>query len=158
MNKQIQQANHRLSLYFWASIFALITLVGCSSDADESGSDSIENIVWQWVSVTNQSTGEITSVPDPENYNLIFRSDGVLEGLADCNSFTGTYTKNGDFKINIASITMAFCGEASLDQQYLDLLSQVVAGGPDGAGGLALENAGGEQRMLFKNGGEAPNP
>jgi hypothetical protein len=30
-----------------------------------------------------------------------------------------------------------------------------VAGGPDGAGGLALENAGGEQRMLFQNGGPA---
>jgi hypothetical protein len=27
---------------------------------------------------------------------------------------------------------------ASLDQQYLDLLSNVAAGGPDGAGGLAL--------------------
>ena len=28
--------------------------------------------------------------------------------------------------------------------------------GPDGAGNLALETAGGEQRMLFKNGGPAP--
>jgi len=43
-----------------------------------------------------------------------------------------------------------------LDQQYLDLLSNVVAGGQDGASGLALENAGGEKRMLFKNGGTAP--
>jgi hypothetical protein len=50
---------------------------------------------------------------------------------------------------------MAYCGEASLDQQYLGLLGSVAAGGPDGAGNLALENAGGEQRMLFNNGGEA---
>jgi hypothetical protein len=28
---------------------------------------------------------------------------------------------------------MAFCGEESLDQQYLTLLGSVVAGGPDGA-------------------------
>jgi hypothetical protein len=47
-------------------------------------------------------------------------------------------------------------GEASLDQQYLALLSSVAAGGPDGASNLALETAGGEQRMLFKNGGPAP--
>ena len=48
---------------------------------------------------------------------------------------------------------MAHCGENSLDQQYVQLLSSIVAGGP---GGLALETAGGEQRMLFKNGGAAP--
>jgi hypothetical protein len=35
-------------------------------------------------------------------------------------------------------------------------LSAVVAGGPDGQGNLALENAGGEKRMLFVNGGAAP--
>jgi hypothetical protein len=51
---------------------------------------------------------------------------------------------------------MAYCGESSLDQQYLQLLGSIAAGGPDGAGGLALETAGGEQRMLFKNGGPAP--
>ena len=45
---------------------------------------------------------------------------------------------------------------ASLDQQYLAFLSSVAAGGPDGAGNLALETAGREQRMLFKNGGIAP--
>ncbi len=51
---------------------------------------------------------------------------------------------------------MAACGGASLDQQYFELLGDIVAGGPDGAGGLALETAGGEQRMLFSHGGNAP--
>ena len=50
---------------------------------------------------------------------------------------------------------MAACGDDSLDAQYLALLGAVAAGGPDGAGGLALETAGGEQRMLFVNGGVA---
>ena len=45
-----------------------------------------------------------------------------------------------------------FCGENSLDQQYLDLLNGVIAGGPDGAGGFALEWAGAEKRMKFSNG------
>jgi hypothetical protein len=43
-----------------------------------------------------------------------------------------------------------------LDQQYTQLLSNVAAGGPDGAGNLALETAGGEQRMMFRNGGAVP--
>ncbi len=51
---------------------------------------------------------------------------------------------------------MAACAEGSLDQQYLQLLSEVVAGGPDGQGNLALETPGGEKRMLFVNGGAAP--
>ena len=45
---------------------------------------------------------------------------------------------------------MAFRGEYSLDQQYLILLGEVAAGG------LALETAGGAQRLMFSNGGTAP--
>jgi len=120
--------------------------------------NSIQNIVWQWVSVTNQTTRQTTTVPAPENYTIIFNADGTLTGKADCNSFTGTYSQENGFTIKLGATTMAFCGEASLDQQYLQLLSSVAAGGPDGAGGLALETAGGEQRMLFKNGGPAPKP
>jgi heat shock protein HslJ len=106
--------------------------------------------------VTNQSTGEVASVPNPENYTITFHADGTLDGKADCNSFAGSYSQeNGGIIITLGASTMAYCGDTSLDQQYLSLLGNVVAGGPDGAGGLALESAGGEQRMLFQNGGPA---
>ena len=118
--------------------------------------NSITGIVWQWTSVTNQTTKQTTTVPTPENYTIIFNADGTLTGKADCNSFSGTYSQANGFTIKLGPSTMAYCGETSLDQQYLQLLSSVAAGGPDGAGGLALETAGGEQRMLFKNGGAAP--
>ncbi len=111
--------------------------------------------MWQWTSLTNQTTGETTTVTNPENYTITFNSDGTLNGKADCNTFNGTYTQENGFSITLGATTMAYCGDASLDQQYLGLLGSVAAGGPDGAGNLALENAGGEQRMLFKNGGEA---
>ena len=52
--------------------------------------------------------------------------------------------------------TLAFCGEDSLDQQHLDLLNRVVAGGPDGAGGFALEMTAGTERMEYRNSGSAP--
>ena len=92
----------------------------------------------------------------PENYTITFRKDGTLSGKADCNNFTGTYTQTSGFDITLGASTMAACPEGSLDQQYLQLLGDIVAGGPDGAGGLALETAGGEKRMEFKNGGAAP--
>ena len=115
----------------------------------------IQDILWQWVSVTNQSTKETTTVLDPENYTITFFADGTLAGKSDCNNFTGTYSQENGFTIKLGASTMAFCGEASMDQQYLTLLGSVAAGGPDGAGGFALETAGGEQRMLFKYGGAA---
>jgi hypothetical protein len=46
---------------------------------------------------------------------------------------------------------MANCGNSSLDQQYLSLLGSVVAGGPAGDRNLALEWAGGEQRLRFQD-------
>lgn len=118
--------------------------------------DEIQNIVWQWVKVTNQATGDTTTVPNPENYTIVFNPDRTVNIQADCNMVGGNYTLERDaFTIQLGPSTLAFCGEDSLDQQYLELLSNVVAGGPDGAGGLALETAGGEQRMEFQDGGPA---
>jgi len=115
-------------------------------------SNDITDIVWQWTSVSNKTTGEKTTVANPQVYTITFRDDGTLNGQADCNSFTGTYSQEGGFTITLGAMTMAACGENSMDQQYLQLLGSVVAGGPDGAGGLALETAGGEQRMTFVSG------
>ncbi len=67
-------------------------------------------------------------------------------------TFSGTYSQQNGFSIKLSAITQAYCGEASLDQQYTHLLNAVAAGGTDGQGNLALETAGGEQRLLFKNG------
>ncbi len=120
--------------------------------------NTITNILWQWTSVTNRPTGETTDVSNPPNYTITFRDDGTLNGQADCNTFTGTYTQADGFSITLGAVTTAACGDGSLDQQYLQLLGAVAAGGPDGTGNLALETAGGEQRMLFANGGAAPAP
>ena len=83
----------------------------------------ITNIVWQWTSLTNQPTGETTEVPNPQDYTITFRDDGTLSGQADCNTFTGTYSQEAGFAITLGAMTMAACGDDSLDQQYLQLLS-----------------------------------
>lgn len=145
------------------ALFALAALVACSTgggDTDTAtGSDpnAIQNIEWQWLSVTEQSTGNETTTPDPTMYTLNLFDDGTLSGKADCNNFSGAYSQENGFTITLGATTMAFCGEASLDQTYLQLLGSVAAGGPDGSGGLALETAGGAQRMMFKNGGPSPS-
>ena len=121
-------------------------------------SGAITNIVWQWTSVANRTTGETTQVANPQAYTITFRDDGTVTGKADCNTFSGTYSQEGGFFIMVTPDVMAACGGDSLDQQYFELLDAIVAGGPDGVGGLALETAGGEQRMTFADGGPAPMP
>ena len=136
----------------WAG---LVALAACAPAATPTRASQIQDIIWQWQSVTNQTTRETTGVSNPEVYTIIFYADGTFGGQAGCNAISGTYSQQNGFSVVPGASTMAFCGEESLDQQYLTLLGEVVAGGPDGAGGLALETPGGEQRMLFKNGGPA---
>jgi heat shock protein HslJ len=129
---------------------ALLALVACGSQQGSSSGDSLTGVDWRWLSVTDQSANDTTTVPNPENYTITFHDDGTFEGTADCNDIAGTYSTDNGFSITVGPSTLAFCGEASLDQVYLNLLNNVAAGGPDGAGGLALETAGGAQRMLFE--------
>jgi len=138
----------------------LIVAAGCAPLATPApeppaAGDSITDILWLWTNTTVQSTRETTEVPNPQDYTIVFYEDGTLSGQADCNAFAGTYSQESGFSIELGPMTMAACGDDSLDQQYVALLGSVAAGGPDGAGGLALETAGGEQRMLFANGGAA---
>ena len=150
-----------MALFLLVLVVALLLAARGQGNAESAspsqGPDTaILNIVWQWTQLTDQASGSaVTTVPSPEDYTLIFNPDGTFNGMADCNSISGTYSTQNGFFVNVQTSTRAFCGEGSLDTLYLQTLSQVVAGGPDGAGGLALETAGGAQRMQFKNGGSA---
>jgi heat shock protein HslJ len=146
---------NKQTIVLLVSLVIALLLAACKSTATSTPSNTITGIVWQWVSVTNQTTSEKTTVPLPRNYTITFNDNGTLEGKADCNNFSGTYSQQNGFSIKVGATTEAYCGDKSLDQQYLTLLGTVAAGGPDGAGGLALETPGGEQRMLFENGGTA---
>ena len=143
----------KYSILMAVLLAALFTMVACSSGDDEA--DSITDKEWQWELVKDQPAGDTTTVSDPENYTLVFRDDGTFSGKADCNEISGTYTQEGGFFLTLGPSTMAFCGEDSLDQLYLDLLNGVVAGGPAGDDRFALEWAAGEKRMEFIDGGAA---
>jgi heat shock protein HslJ len=130
--------------------------VSSGSSQSESAAGSIVGPEWQWETLIVQATQETTTVPNPENYTLTLREDGNFSGKADCNQISGTYSTDGGLSFTLGPSTMAFCGEESLDQQYLQLLGSVVAGGPSGDG-LALETAGGAERMEFGNGSAAAN-
>ena len=118
-------------------------------------SSDITNIVWKWQTLEDVAAGASTKVPDPNKYTIVFYDDGTTTGQADCNTFSGTYSQGTDFTISVTPDVMAACDQGSMDQQFLNLLDDVAAGGPDGAGGLMLQTAGGAQKLLFSNGGAA---
>jgi heat shock protein HslJ len=120
-------------------------------EARQAARGDWHNVTWKWTRLVDNAKGTTTNVPNPAQYTILFKTDGTFEGQADCNKIAGSYsTDNGNFTIKVGPSTMAFCGEQSLDTTYLALLSNIVAGGPDGAGGFALETAGGAQRMEFQ--------
>jgi uncharacterized protein YraI len=119
-----------------------------------AGTD-ITGILWKWQTYEDTVSGSSTRVDDPNKYTIVFNTDGTTTGQADCNTFSGTYSQTGGFTIAVTPDVMAACDLGSLDQQFLILLDDVAAGGPDGAGGLTLQTAGGAQTMRFSNGGPA---
>ncbi|HUM70556.1 MAG TPA: META domain-containing protein, partial [Chloroflexota bacterium] len=129
-------------LIILALSLSLFVLAGCTTTAEPtpttsapttSDSNSITNIVWKWQTLNDTAAGSSTRVDDPNKYTITFRDDGTTTGLADCNTFSGTYSQANGFSITVTPDVMAACDQPSMDQQFLTLLGQVAAGGPDGA-------------------------
>jgi len=122
--------------------------------ADSHG--EITGIQWQWVELTETEPASQSVVPNPENYVLVLSADGSANLKADCNMVSWTYTLEGSSLTfnTLGPSTLAFCGEESLDTQYLALLG---TGGTVSVedGRLVLELNDNAGRMVFDNGGPA---
>jgi heat shock protein HslJ len=127
-------------------------LVQVSSEivSSESADDpAITGVEWHWSGLIETMPAAQSVVPDPENYTLILQTDGTLNIKADCNVVGGSHAlEGGSLAIALGPSTMAYCGEQSLDQQYLELLSNVDGYGiEDGQLMLRLQADAG--RMIF---------
>ena len=152
------------AVVFAVLIVGLLAVACTSTDTPETpatiaapaDANTITGIVWQWETLNDVAAGTSTRVPDASKYTIVFNADGTTTGRADCNTFSGTYSQQNGFSISVTPDVMAACDQGSMDQQFLNLLDDVAAGGPDGAGSLMLQTAGGAQQMLFSNGGAVP--
>lgn len=144
----------RLFLILVAMGLLVAGLVAPAAWADTHG--EIIGIQWQWAELTETEPAGQSVVPDPENYVLVLIADGSVSIKADCNQVLWTYTLDGtNLTFNtLGPSTLAFCGEESLDQQFLDLLGKggTVSVEDDR---LVLELNDNAGRMVFNNGGPA---
>jgi len=148
----------RPSWFASVSLCLLLSLAGCMSagGGKKPAAIPLTDITWQWVESLEHESGVKTTVPNPEKYTIVFRTDNTFVGKADCNLISGSYLQQEGFKIVPGPSTMAYCGEQSLDRKYLELLGRATTGGLDGNSHLTLESTGGAARMRFRNGGIAP--
>ena len=86
---------------------------------------ALTDATWQWVSLTDPQG--VTSVPNPENYTILFNEDGTASIKADCNQVIASYTADGSsISITPGPTTLAACSPESLDQVYLAGLSNAA--------------------------------
>ena len=129
----------------------LMAPAGWAQEAPE-----ITGIQWQWSQLVETEPASQSVVPDPENYLLVLNADGSANLKADCNVVLWTYTLEGTTLTfnTLGPSTLAFCGEESSDQIFLEKLGMGGTVGLD-EGRLVLELSENAGRMVFDNGGPA---
>jgi heat shock protein HslJ len=86
----------------------------------------LTDALWAWNELIEPDGQSL--ILNPDNYTLRFFPDGTMNIVADCNTGSGTYTLDGNaMTIQVGTLTTAFCGEDSLDTQFLAYLDQVTA-------------------------------
>lgn len=86
----------------------------------------ITETLWLWQQTSMNDDTEV-SPDNSESYTLTLNTDGTINGKADCNNFTGSYEITGsNITFGPMATTRAFCGESSLDTQYLQDLSNAA--------------------------------
>lgn len=87
------------------------------------------DIQWHWDAFMDQADLNSFEVPEPNDYKILFQSDGTAQIKADCNVVQAQYTTDGSSSLTLmmGPSTMAFCGEESLDTLFLARLGEVVS-------------------------------
>ena len=107
-------------------MFLVVALVACGGGAEEA--QSIVGPTWQWDAFEDSAGENDISVPNPEDYTLTLNEDGTASIKADCNQVSWTYELDGSSLTfnTLGPSTLAFCGEDSLDTQYLQRLGETA--------------------------------
>ena len=104
----------------WVLVLAVLSFIDCDQATSPSELFSGQG-TW-----TLQSLGA-TQVSNPENFTITFGADGELGTIADCNVCGGEYKVRGNgISIEIQFCTEAYCGDGSLDREYLEALANTT--------------------------------
>jgi heat shock protein HslJ len=149
----------RKHVILMSGILLAAILAGCGTKPSGSGRtreisfDEIVDRTWEWAGSIEGESMELSGVPDPANYTIVFQPDGTFSGQADCNFFGGAYEMDGrSLALSMGPSTLAECGGESLHDTFLDMLSRTGSYGERNEN-LILELTGETGEMVFEEGG-----
>jgi len=107
-------------------VILVVVLAACGGGSEEA--DSPVGTTWKWQEFQDTADVNNVTVPNPDNYTLTLNADGTASIQADCNQVSWTYELDGgSLTFNtLGPSTLAFCGEESLDTQYLEWLGNTA--------------------------------
>lgn len=109
--------------------------------------------IWEWTDYREANV--TTAVPTPESYLIQFMPDGMAFITADCNNILAEWTLEEDsLSMLLGPTTLVFCGEESLDQQFIAGLTDGGTIAFDDQGFLRLTFNATDGEFFFRSGGE----
>ena len=88
---------------------------------------SLQGTVWQWDLFQSSDESEIAP-EDPTRFTVEFIDSETVVIGADCNRGRGVYSRNGsEIDIEILLLTRAYCGDESLDTQFISMLDEATS-------------------------------
>lgn len=122
----------------------------------------IENNIWQPIAEVVDGE-DVAFAQSTDNYTVTYSPDGIMNFRADCNVGRMPYTLDqggaiGSYLASPGPMTLAFCGEDSLDQQFIALLqaAQNYRVRPGGSLMELVMPAGGSTVLLQSTGAYIP--
>ena len=106
---------------------AALLFLSCSDST--TGPDDSPSIEGSWDLRSFQlSGGPVATVPESGFYTADFTADGRVSARADCNRCSASYSAAGmNLEIGALACTRAYCGEASLFDDYVAALDGSIS-------------------------------
>jgi uncharacterized protein YraI/heat shock protein HslJ len=85
-------------------------------ELDHTPDPNLIAIAWEWQQRDNADGTTAITVPNPENYAIVFNEDGTFNAVLDCNVGSGRYATDqpGSIFMELGPMTLAACPEGSL--------------------------------------------
>ncbi len=104
-----------------SNFLLLIILVFVATCSTEPETKELINTLWK-LELFETNSGVIIP-PKDQTYNIKFDDDNTLNGMNDCNEISGYYKlKSNYITIDSIATTKVYCGEASMDDKYIEAL------------------------------------
>lgn len=111
----------------WQPDLTTLDALVASLRIDGVPAGGLDDTVWQLAAIQARADGRPAPVAAQENYTVVFRADGSLEYIADCNSGAGDFEAEGgmvgSLQIQLGMSTLALCEPDSLSDTLKETLA-----------------------------------